>query len=143
MNAAEQLVAASETNVMYTSGEQLQNDLKVLLNHARSWCSIKSFSYWTYRDDNLHHGRFLFRHKGKKKRGKPNYPPTKLIIKTRRQWRRKFPLELNRQMREDMRQSRRDWTQAIKEHNRERREARIAAKNRIVVRTVREMRTCP
>ncbi len=25
-----------------------------------------------YQDDNLHHGRFFFRHKGKRKKGKPN-----------------------------------------------------------------------
>lgn len=38
------------------------------------------------RDENLHHGRFLFRHKGKRKKGKPNYPPTKMLVKTGRRW---------------------------------------------------------
>lgn len=39
-----------------------------------------------YQNNNLHHGPFLFRHKGKRKKGKPNYPPTKLIVKTARRW---------------------------------------------------------
>lgn len=42
--------------------------------------------YYYPRDENLHHGRFLFRHKGKRKKGKPNYPPTKLLVKTGRRW---------------------------------------------------------
>lgn len=43
---------------------------------------------------NLHHGRFIFRHKGKKRKGKPNYPPFKPIVKSARRWRKPIPKEL-------------------------------------------------
>lgn len=47
----------------------------------------KAHYLFTYpENNNLHHGRFLFRHKGKRKKGKPNYPPTKMIVKTARRW---------------------------------------------------------
>jgi hypothetical protein len=88
-------------------------------------------TYWFKQDDNLHHGQFLFRHKGKKKKGKPNYPPTKLLVKARRHMRKKLPPELKAELRISTRKSRRDWTQAVKNHNAARRNKRLIAKGQL------------
>lgn len=88
--------------------------------------------FWAGRSDNLHHGRFLFRHKGKKRKGKPNYPPTKLIVKTRRQWRKADRGRTIRD-RDEVRQARREWTAAVKKENaRKRRERQIALSSNVV-----------
>lgn len=89
---------------------------------------------------NLHHGRFLFRHKGKKKKGKPNYPPTKMLVKAHRHQRRALPPELKAEIREDLRQARRNWRAAVKRHNQERREKRWCDRHRVTVRTLRTRR---
>lgn len=71
-------------------------------------------------DENLHHGRFLFRHKGKKKRGKPNYPPTKLVVKTGRKNQRADRGQRKRN-KPDARLARSLYSDALKVHNKERR----------------------
>lgn len=88
------------------------------------------YTFW-YKDSRLHYGRFIFRHKGKKLKGRPNYPPTKRIVKSGRQWQRPLTPEMKAELRASRRQWRREYTAAIKKHNRERREARIAARERI------------
>lgn len=88
-------------------------------------------SFWAF-DDNLHHGRFLFRHKGKKRKGRPNYPPTKLVVLTGRKWRKADRGRTVRE-REERRQARRDWTAAVKKENtRKRRERQIARSPNVV-----------
>ena len=67
-----------------------------------------NFSYYHPREENLHHGQFLFRHKGKKKKGKPNYPPTKLLVQCGRRWRR------------PLRGMRKVWNQEDKDRRRQR-----------------------
>ena len=80
-------------------------------------CIFKPAQYWTCRNNNLHHGPFLFRHKGRKVKGKPNYPPTKLIVKAHRHMRRKLPAELKATRVEDRRRAKRNWTEAIIANN--------------------------
>jgi len=87
--------------------------------------SIYRPALWYVGDNNLHHGRFLFRHKGKRKKGSPNYPPTKLVVKSRRQWRRPLPPDLKADLLTDSRKSKRSWTQAIMKHNDELRPQRV------------------
>lgn len=65
-----------------------EEDLKDLLkSHPVKTVYYAPMCYYP-ENTNLHHGPFLFRHKGKRKKGKPNYPPTKLIVKTARKWRK-------------------------------------------------------
>jgi len=94
-------------------------------------CTYFRPSFWIG-DDNLHHGRFLFRHKGKKQKGKPNYPPTKLIVKTRRQWAYADRGWRIRE-REERRRVRREYTEAIKKENARKRRDRLIARSPNVV----------
>lgn len=74
-------------------------------------------SFWCFKETNLHHGPFLFRHKGKKRPDRPNYPPTKLIVKAHRHMRRKLPADLKATFPAESRKARRDWTLAIIANN--------------------------
>ena len=103
----------------------------VLKVESVSWCMNYRPTFWVG-SNNLHHGRFLFRHKGKKQKGKPNYPPTKLVVKTDRKWQR---ADRGRRIRErdERRQARRDWTAAIKKENARKRRDRLIARSPNVV----------
>lgn len=88
-----------------------------------SFTITSHFNQFKLFDDNLHHGRFLFRHKGKKRKGKPNYPPTKLLVKTGRKW-RKADRGSTLRHRDERRRVRREWTAALQAQTQRRREQR-------------------
>jgi hypothetical protein len=101
--------------------------------HTTTSIYVSNLLFAYYEDARLHHGRFLFRHKGKRKKGKPNYPPTKLISRTMRKC-SKPDRGQNIRDRERRRESQRKWTAANKERNQRRREARLINRSPNVVR---------
>lgn len=81
----------------------------------------------------FHVGRFLFRHKGKKKKGKPNYPPHKAIVRDRRRC-AKASRGQRRQYQSLRRENERVRRQSIKMYNRAKRVERLIDQSANVIR---------
>ena len=81
----------------------------------------------------LHVGRFLFRHKGKKKKGKPNYPPHKAIVRDVRRC-AKASRGQRREHRALCLENRRMRRQSIKMRNRAKRVERLIDQSSNVIR---------
>ena len=81
----------------------------------------------------LHVGRFLFRHKGKKAKGKPNYPPHKVVVREGRRC-AKASRGQRRQYQALRRENERMRRQSIKTYNRAKRVEKLIDQSANVVR---------
>ena len=81
----------------------------------------------------LHVGRFLFRHKGKKAKGKPNYPPHKAIVREKRRC-AKASRGQRRQYQTLRRENERMRRHSIKMYNRAKRVERLIDQSANVIR---------